>query len=113
MRLILLAQAQDSYTNQQLESLLDGFGKITFIGVIFLVLLFLILCVSVARRLGRWRDRQLQTIQDNPPEETASGDVWSESARRVEMRDQEDLDEDDTDHYGKEWTPDDDDPETW
>lgn len=106
----LLADSS-SYSDEQLQSLLSGFGKIAFIGVVFVVLMFLLLCVSVARRLGRRRERQLAEREAAP--ETESGDVWAESARRVEAESDEtddpDDDEDDSDLYGKDWEPGDDD----
>jgi len=79
----LLAQTSSS-TDEKLEKLLSGFGNVVFISAVLGVFLFLILCLSLARRMARRRKARIEEelAQRHP---TNSEDLWSEAGERVEV----------------------------
>ena len=72
-----------SYSDEQLRSLRNGFGILAFVGAVFLALALLVFCIALARRLARRRARLNAARQ--PERATQPLDIWSESARRMDL----------------------------
>ena len=73
----------NSYSDEQLRSLRNGFGILAFVGAVFLALALLVFCIALARRLARRRARLNAARQPEPA--TQPLDIWSESARRMDL----------------------------
>ncbi len=106
----------ESLTDDQLQSLLSGFGKLTFIAAVLIAALLMLLAVVVARRVAR-RVRDNIEAELNLRDATDTDSAWSAAGRRVEMdpaQDESDLDdEDDDEDEDEDWRPDNDPDKPW